>query len=622
MASTRQMDENSALMSDIRRVLSGTCPMSSSAEVEAATEMSRSNAFAAGEDIKSSEAEIIHNASVPVLVEAALQRETGSQLTSCGALSVRSGAKTGRSPKDKRVVAEPSSEENVWWGPVNIKMSLQAFMINRERAIDYINTRDRVYVVDGFAGWDPKYRIRVRVFCCRAYHALFMRNMLVDPTHEELVSFSPDLVIFNAGGFPANRYVEGMTSSCSVDLHLGRYSKRFGRTWAEMVILGTQYAGEMKKGILTLMMYKMPLCGQLCLHSSANEDSQGNVTVFFGLSGTGKTTLSADPARYLIGDDEHVWTDDGVFNVEGGCYAKCVALSEESEPDIYRAIRFGAVVENCVIDGNDRTVDYDDISLTENTRCAYPLEFIPNAKMPALGTHPNHIILLTCDGYGVLPPVSKLSKEQVIYHFISGYTSKMAGTEEGITKPVAAFSACFGEPFLVWHPVKYATMLAERLEQHAASAWLLNTGWVGGAKGRRCPLKFTRAIVDGIHSGALERTTYQSDPVFKLDFPTSCPGVPPEILNPASSWSDHAEFAETQAQLAALFQKNFEKYADRATPEVIAQGPSTQHRGDAALLQKKMGGKKGGDLSHHPIPEETQAETRVATDAAYPVQVL
>jgi len=364
-----------------------------------------------------------------------------------------------------------------------------------------------------------------------------------------------------------------MTSSCSVDLHLGRYSKRFGNSWAEMVILGTQYAGEMKKGVLTLMMYLMPLRNQLCLHSSANEDDDGNVTVFFGLSGTGKTTLSADPRRKLIGDDEHVWTDTGVFNVEGGCYAKCIALTEENEPDIYRAIRFGAVVENVIFDDESREIDYDDISITENTRCSYPLEFISNAKLPALGGHPNNVILLTCDGYGVLPPVSRLSKEQVIYHFISGYTSKMAGTEEGITKPVAAFSACYGEPFLVWHPVKYATMLAEKLLQHNATAWLLNTGWVGGAKGKRCPLKYTRAIVDAIHSGELLDAQYKTDPVFRLSFPMSCPNVPSALLDPSSSWADQDEFKRTQGDLAALFETNFAKYAAQATPEVIAQGP-------------------------------------------------
>jgi len=391
---------------------------------------------------------------------------------------------------------------------------------------------------------------------------------------EEADAFVPDMIIFNAGGFPANRYVEGVTSSCSVDLHLGRWSKRFGKKQAEMVILGTQYAGEMKKGILTYMMYQMPLQKQLCLHSSANEDDKGNVTVFFGLSGTGKTTLSADPRRALIGDDEHVWTDEGVFNVEGGCYAKCVNLSEAGEPEIFRAIRFGAVVENVIFDASDREIDYENVSITENTRCAYPLEYIPNAKLPAVAKHPNNIILLTCDGFGVLPPVSRLTKEQVIYHFISGYTSKMAGTEEGITKPVATFSSCYGEPFLVWHPIKYATMLAEKLEQHNANAWLLNTGWVGGAKGRRCPLKYTRAMVDAIHSGDLAKAELKTDPVFRLKYPASCPNVPSELLDPSSSWQDKAEFASTQAELATLFKKNFDKYADRAKPEVIACGPA------------------------------------------------
>ncbi|KAL3928483.1 MAG: hypothetical protein SGPRY_002369, partial [Prymnesium sp.] len=400
--------------------------------------------------IKHCKSEIIYQAATPVLVEAALQNEKGSFLTSSGALSVRSGAKTGRSPKDKRVVVEPGSVDNVWWGPVNIKMNENAYMTNRERAIDYLNTRERIYVVDGYAGWDPAFRVRVRVICARAppsssplprhparacavtnapslacagaYHALFMKNMLVIPPEEELIDYVPDMIIFNAGGFPANRYVEGMTSSCSVDLHMGRYSKRFDHSWAELVILGTQCASSVP----------FPPCRPTLTFPSR----------FLSRRQTGKTTLSADPDRKLIGDDEHVWTDTGVFNVEGGCYAKCIALTEENEPDIYRAIRFGAVVENVVFDDETREIDYDDISLTENTRCAYPLEFIKNAKLPAVGGHPTNVILLTCDGYGVLPPVSQLTREQVIYHFISGYTSKMAGTEEGITKPVAAFSAC------------------------------------------------------------------------------------------------------------------------------------------------------------------------------------
>jgi phosphoenolpyruvate carboxykinase (ATP) len=607
---------NDPIIDDIRRLLSGTHVDYTSFQDES-NHGSRSEVFAKDEDIKHCAAEIVHNAAPAVLVEAALQREKGSFLTSTGALSVISGAKTGRSPKDKRVVAEPGSENNVWWGPVNIKMSHTAFMTNRERAVDYINTRERVYVVDGYAGWDTNFRCRVRVVCCRAYHALFMTNMLVNPPVEELSGFTPDLVIFNAGEFPANRYVEGMTSSCSVDLHLGRYSKRFGRTWAEMVILGTQYAGEMKKGILTLMMYSMPLRGQLCLHSSANESSAGDVTVFFGLSGTGKTTLSADPRRKLIGDDEHVWTEAGVFNVEGGCYAKCIALSAESEPEIYHAIRFGAVVENVALDHESRAVDYDDVSITENTRCAYPLDYIPNAKLPALGGHPSHVILLTCDGFGVLPPVSRLTKAQVVYHFIQGYTSKMAGTEEGVTKPVAAFSACYGEPFLVWHPAKYATMLAEKLEAHEATAWLLNTGWVGGAKGKRCPLKYTRAIVDAIHSGALEDAPFVTDPTFGLAYPTSCPGVPAGLLNPATSWADRAEFEATQAELARLFASNFAKYADKVSAEVLAQGPKVEPRFEPQGLpapQKTAAGKERAERASYDSTITTmEAELITAT---------
>lgn len=434
---------------------------------------------------------ILRNAAVPILYENALQREKGTAITNTGALITRSGAKTGRSPKDKRIVYEPSTCDDVWWGPVNIKLDEHSFLINRERAIDYLNTCDLLYVFDGFAGWDPVYRIKVRVICSRAYHALFMNDMLIRPTREELADFGePDYVIYNAGCFPANRFTAGMTSSTSVALHLGR---------REMVILGTQYAGEMKKGVLTIMMYLMAKLDVLPLHSSANEGPDGTSSLFFGLSGTGKTTLSADPARNLIGDDEHVWTDGGVFNIEGGCYAKTVDLSHEKEPEIYDAIRFGAVLENVVYDEHSRQVDYTDISITENTRVAYPLEHIINSKLPAVCGHPNNVIMLTLDAFGVLPPVSKLNTAQAMYHFISGYTAKVAGTEVGITDPEATFSSCFGEPFLIWHPTKYAEMLARKLIQHGATAWLVNTGWVGGqyGVGRRCPLKYTRAIIDG-----------------------------------------------------------------------------------------------------------------------------
>ncbi|KAK9240215.1 ATP-utilizing phosphoenolpyruvate carboxykinase [Lipomyces kononenkoae] len=515
---------------------------------------------------------IQHNPSVASLYEDALVYESGSAISSSGALVASSGLKTGRSPKDKRLVDEPTSTDDVWWGPVNTKLPVEVWRINRERAIDYLNTRSRLYVIDAFAGWDPKYRIKVRVVCARAYHALFMRNMLIRPTPEELKSFGkPDFTIYNAGAFPANRYTSGMTSSTTVDINFEDH---------EMVILGTEYAGEMKKGILTVMFYLMPVkFNVLTLHSSANEGPNGDVTLFFGLSGTGKTTLSADPARKLIGDDEHCWSDHGVFNIEGGCYAKCIDLSAEKEPDIFNAIRFGAVLENVVFDPYTREVDYADATLTENTRCAYPIEYIPNAKIPCLSENqPANIILLTCDARGVLPPISMLSNEQVMYHFISGYTSKMAGTEDGITEPLATFSACFGQPFLVLHPMRYAQMLSDKMTQHKARAWLLNTGWTGKSAARggsRCPLKYTRAILDAIHSGELAKVEYETFDGFGLSVPKTCPNVPSQILNPARSWVDGpVDFGLEVVKLARLFAENFEKYKDGCSKEVIAAGPS------------------------------------------------
>jgi len=511
--------------------------------------------------------EIIRNPSPARIVELALKHEAKTScLTETGALACSSGAKTGRSPKDKRIVENDESKADVWWGPVNIPLKTQSFMINRERAVDFLRKQERLYVIDAYAGHDPEHRLKIRIVCSRAYHALFMSNMLIPVPEDELDQFVPDFVIYNAGSFPANRYVDGMTSACSVDLNLER---------AEMVILGSQYAGEMKKGVLTLMMYHMTKRGQLCLHSSANEDPRtGDTTLFFGLSGTGKTTLSADPSRLLIGDDEHVWTEKGVFNIEGGCYAKCAHLSEESEPEIFRAVRFGSVVENVVLDPETHRVDYNDLSKTENTRVAYPLQYIPNAKPRAVGGHPTNVILLTCDATGVLPPVSKLTREQVVYHFVSGFTSKMVGTEEGVTEPVATFSSCYGEPFLMMHPLVYANMLADKLEQHGSDAWLLNTGWLGSS-GKRCPLKYTRAIIDAIHSGQLKKAPLERDPVFGLRFPTACPGVPSEILNPANNWDDKARLRSAQSKLAAAFVDNFAKkgFRDAVSPEVIAAEP-------------------------------------------------
>ncbi|KAL6046856.1 Protein kinase C-like 1 [Balamuthia mandrillaris] len=456
-------------------------------------------------------------------------------------------------------------------------------MINRERAIDYLNTRERLYVIDGYAGWVEKYRLKVRVICARAYHALFMKNMLIRPTPEQLAEFGePDFVIYNAGQFPANRYTKGMTSSTSVAINFKRM---------EAVILGTEYAGEMKKGIFTVMHYIMPLRGVLSLHSSCNEGlpssnnneeedgRNGDVSLFFGLSGTGKTTLSADPRRKLIGDDEHVWYEDGIFNIEGGCYAKAIGLDPAQEPEIFQAVRFGAVLENVVFDERTREVDYNDASITENTRTAYPIEFIPNAKIPCLSVgHPRNIIMLCCDAFGVLPPVSRLTPEQASYYFISGYTAKVAGTEQGITEPQVAFSPGFGAAFLVWHPAKYAEMLAERVKRHGTYCWLVSTGWTAGGYGvgYRIKLRHTRAIIDGIHSGELASAEYETLPYFNLQIPKSCSNVPPELLHPRKMWQDKEAYDHTLNNLAKKFVSNFSKYADLTAPEISAVGPTPE----------------------------------------------
>ncbi|HYY30568.1 MAG TPA: phosphoenolpyruvate carboxykinase (ATP) [Chthoniobacterales bacterium] len=511
--------------------------------------------------------EIHRNLAASVLYEHAIRYEKDAHIAENGALVAYSGSKTGRSPKDKRIVKHGASENDVWWGPVNIPLEPRAFSINRERAKDYLNTRDRLYCVDAFAGWNPRYRIKVRVICSRPYHALFMHTMLIRPTKAELETFGkPDFVIFNAGAFPANRLTAGMGSKTSVDLSLEEN---------ELVILGTEYAGEMKKGVFTVVNYYAPKRGVLSMHCSATADKEtGRSSLLFGLSGTGKTTLSADPKRHLIGDDEHCWSDEGIFNIEGGCYAKAVNLTPEKEPDIFEALRFGAVLENVVMD-QDHLVDYSNISITENTRGAYPIQFISNAKIPCVAGHPTDIIFLTCDAFGVLPPVSSLSPEQAMYHFISGYTAKVAGTEVGVTEPSATFSACFGGPFLVWHPNKYAELLSAKLKQHGARVWLVNTGWSGGSYGigKRIKLAYTRSIVDAIHSGALVKASTQRDPIFGLDAVTACPDVPSEILIPHNVWADTAAYEATAKKLAGLFVENFARYEANISAAVKAAGP-------------------------------------------------
>ena len=527
--------------------------------------------------------QVAYNPTVYQLYEDALKQE--AELTSIvkdGALATLSGAKTGRSPKDKRIVWEEESFRDIWWcgdnredgnnktspASPNIAMDERSFALNRETAIDYLKSLHHVYVVDGYAGWDPEHRIRIRCICAKPYHALFIRNMIVRPTKEEMKDFAEvDFTIINAGQFPCNRFISYMSSDTSIDVN---FKKR------EMVILGTMYAGEMKKGIFTIMNYLMPKKGVLSLHSGCNKGESG-VTLFFGLSGTGKTTLSTEAGRALIGDDEHCWDDKGVFNIEGGCYAKCIGLNEEREPEIFQAIRFGTVLENVTFDSETRVVDFDDGSITENTRAAYPIEHIQGAAIPCLGSHPTNIILLCCDAFGVLPPVSRLTISQALYYFISGYTAKVAGTEQGVVEPEATFSACFGSAFLVWHPLKYCSLLAEKMSKHITNAWLLNTGWTSGPygskSGHRIKLKHTRAIVNAIHGGDLLTAKYTEMPEFGLHVPIECPNVPQKILQPRNTWDVKEEYDEKLAYLGSLFNKNFEKVClgtSNLSPEMLS----------------------------------------------------
>lgn len=515
---------------------------------------------------------VLRNPSPASLYEEAIRHESLAAISDTGALIAYSGEKTGRSPKDKRIVEHDDSTADIWWGPVNFPLQEQSFLINHERALDYLNTKDRLYCVDGYAGWDPATRLKVRVICARPYHALFMINMLMRPSDQELAEYGdPDFVIYNAGGFPANRLTSGMTSRTSVDLSIEH---------KEVVILGTEYAGEMKKAVFTYMNYLMPKRGILSMHCSATADPEtGRSAVLFGLSGTGKTTLSADPSRKLIGDDEHGWSDTGVFNIEGGCYAKAIYLTREAEPQIFDALRFGAVLENVVYDEAHHHVDFDNTTITENTRGAYPIEHIDNAQIPCVAGHPTDVIFLTCDAFGVLPPVSRLTPEQAEYHFISGYTAKVAGTEMGVTEPQATFSPCFGGPFLVWHPGVYAKLLSEKIQKHDVKVWLINTGWTGGAygTGHRISLKYTRSIIESIYSGELAHAPTEVDPVFGLHVVTQCRNVPDELLVPKKTWSDWASYEVTAQKLAELFANNFKQYADGVREEVLQSGPKVDH---------------------------------------------
>ena len=514
-------------------------------------------------DVLARSPKVHRNLSAAQLVETAVRHHEGS-LTEQGALTVTTGKYTGRSPKDKFVVVEPRVKEHINWGPVNQPMEPGVFERLYAKVLDYLGEQE-LFVFDGFAGADPAHRLPIRVINQFAWQNLFVRQLFVRPTEEELALHQPEFTVVCAPGFQAAPAVDGTNSEAFIVL-----------SFEHKVVLigGTHYAGEMKKSIFTVMNYLLPVQGIFPMHCSANIGERGDVALFFGLSGTGKTTLSADPRRRLIGDDEHGWTDTGVFNVEGGCYAKCIRLSAENEPQIYGAIRFGTVLENVVIDAATRQPDFDSAALTENTRAAYPVDFIPNAVMPGVGGIPEVVVFLTADAFGVLPPISRLTKEQAMYHFISGYTSKLAGTERGVVNPEATFSSCFGSPFLPLPPAEYARLLGERIEKHNVRVYLLNTGWSGGpyGVGKRMSLPYTRAMVEAALSGALEQVNFVEDPIFRVHVPTSCPGVPSDVLQPRKTWSDSQAYDAQARHLAGLFAKNIAKF-ENVPAEIVNAGP-------------------------------------------------
>ncbi|MGI8588380.1 MAG: phosphoenolpyruvate carboxykinase [Chloroflexia bacterium] len=501
------------------------------------------------------------NEPAAALYEEAIRRGEGS-LARTGPLVVSTGQYTGRSPKDKFVVKEVSSQDKVWWGPVNQPFDEAKFDDIHKRMLDYIAGKD-VFVQDLFVGADPEYRLAVRVVTESAWANLFARNLFIRPTPEELANFEPTFTVIDMPGFKADPARDGTRSETFILLNLDKHL---------ILIGGTAYAGEIKKSMFTVMNYYLPVRGVVAMHCSANSDAGGeNVALFFGLSGTGKTTLSADPSRVLIGDDEHGWSDKGVFNFEGGCYAKVINLSETAEPAIWSASHaFGTVLENVVMDPVSRVLDLTDQSLTENTRSAYPIEYIPNASPTGTGGHPRNVLMLSADAFGVLPPVAKLNRQQAMYYFLSGYTAKLAGTERGVTAPQAEFSACFGAPFLPLPPMVYAQLLGERMEKHGTDVWLVNTGWSGGAygTGKRMSIAYTRAIVHAVINGELAGVEMRRDPVFGFDVPVSCPGVPAEVLVPRNTWADGNTYDAQARDLVERFRTNFTPFTDEVTDEV------------------------------------------------------
>lgn len=509
------------------------------------------------------------NLSPASLIEKTIQLKQG-KLSDSGALMVDTGEFTGRSPKDKFTVKDNITKDTVWWGDINFPVETNHFDALCDKMLIYANNKE-LYIHDAYVCADPDYRLNVRVITETPWANLFAANLFIRPTKEELNSYIPEWHILCLPGFRSKGKEDGTRQHNFTMLNFSR----------KMILIGgSGYTGEIKKSVFTLLNYLLPIKGVLSMHCSANIGKDGDTAIFFGLSGTGKTTLSADPSRRLIGDDEHGWSDNTVFNFEGGCYAKAVNLSKEKEPQIYNAIRFGALLENvrCRND-DDRCVDYDNISVTENTRAAYPIHFINNAIEPSIGKPPHTIFFLTCDAFGVLPPISLLTIEQAMYHFISGYTAKVAGTEVGVTEPQLTFSACFGKAFLPLHPIQYATLLGKKLKGKKVKVWLVNTGWTGGAfgTGTRMKLPFTRAMITAALNNELEKQNFELMPVFNLRFPTACPGVPDEILNPRNTWKDKDAYDAKANELAHAFIKNFKQFSDQEDKDILMAAPKPAH---------------------------------------------
>ncbi len=505
------------------------------------------------------------NLSTAALYEHAIRRHEGV-LAQEGPLVCRTGAHTGRSPNDKFVVKEPSSEAQVWWGKVNKPIDAAHFDVLRRDIISHLKGQE-LFVQDLYAGADAEYRLPVRFIHELAWQNLFVRNLFIVPPASALAGFQPQFTVMTAPSFKADPARHGTRSDVGIVVNFAT---------REVLICGSSYAGENKKSIFTVLNYLLPLRSVLAMHCSANIGAGGDTALFFGLSGTGKTTLSSDPERRLIGDDEHGWSDRGVFNFEGGCYAKMIRLSADAEPQIYATTRrFGTVLENVVIDPATRVLDFDDGSLTENTRGAYPIEFIDNAVPTGTGGHPQNIVMLTADAYGVLPPIARLSAEGAMYHYLSGYTAKVAGTEKGVTEPSATFSTCFGAPFLPLNPNVYAKQLGERIAKYHSRVWLVNTGWTGGPHGigTRMKIAYTRAMIRAALSGALDQVVYPRHPVFNIDMPTSCPGVPDAVLDPRGTWADQAAYDLQAGKLARMFVENFKTNFADADPAVASAGP-------------------------------------------------